>query len=53
LKTRKVLTFNNSAAVTGVPLGKVNALVVPFIVSVTGRVSVASAGITLETTTVK
>jgi hypothetical protein len=53
LNTRIVLTFNSSAAVTGVPLGRANALVVPFIVRVTGRVVVASEGITSEITIVK
>jgi hypothetical protein len=43
-----LLTFNNSAAVTGVPFGKVNALVVPFIVRVIGNVVVVPVGITLS-----
>jgi hypothetical protein len=41
-----LLTFSNSAAVTGVPLGRVKALVTPFIEKVTGSVVVASAGMT-------
>ena len=48
-----VLTFNNSAAVTLVPLGRVKFLVVPFIVRVTGSVVVVSAGITSEIAIVK
>ena len=47
------LVLSNSAAVTGVPLGSVSALVVPFKVSVTGSVVVASAGTTSEMRTVK
>jgi hypothetical protein len=53
LNTNIVLTFNNSAAVTLVPLGSVKFLVVPFIVRVTGRVVVASAGTTSEITIVR
>jgi len=48
LNTNILLTFSNSAAVTGVPFGKVRDLVVPFIVRVTGSVVVASAGTTLS-----
>jgi hypothetical protein len=53
LNTKIVLTFNSSAAVTLVPLGRVKLLVVPFIVKVIGRVAVASDGITSEITIVK
>jgi hypothetical protein len=53
LNTVIVFTFNNSAAVTLVPLGRVKFLVVPFIVRVTGRVVVASAGTTSEIAIVK
>jgi hypothetical protein len=48
-----VLTFNSSAAVTFVPLGRVKFLVVPFIVRVTGSVVVASEGTTSEIAIVK
>jgi hypothetical protein len=48
-----LLTFNNSAAVTGVPFGRVNALVVPFMVRVIGSVVVVSVGITLSIMTVR
>jgi hypothetical protein len=47
LNTRILLTFSNSAAVTGVPLGKVNGFVTSLRVRVTGKVVVASAGITV------
>jgi hypothetical protein len=48
LNTNILLTFSNSAAVAGVPFGRTSALVVPFMVSVTGRVAVVSAGTTLS-----
>jgi hypothetical protein len=53
LNTIILLTFSSSAAVTGVPLGRVSALVTSFSVRLTGRVAVASAGITLSITTVR
>ena len=40
-----LLTFSNSAAVTGVPLGRVKALVTPFIEKVTGRTDFLLDGI--------
>jgi hypothetical protein len=48
-----VLTLRRSEAVTGVPFGKTRALVVPFIVRVTGKVAVVSAGTTSLITIVK
>lgn len=45
LNTRKTLVANKSATVTAAPLGSVKFRVVPFKVSVTGSVVVASAGI--------
>jgi hypothetical protein len=48
-----LLTFKRAAAVTGVPLGNVKFLVVPFIVRLTGNVVVASAGTTVSIMIVK
>jgi hypothetical protein len=53
LNTKIVFTPNNSAAVTLVPLGRVKFLVVPFIVRVTGKIAVVSAGIVSEIAIVK
>jgi len=53
LNNRIVLTFSRSAAVTLVPFGRVRFLVVPFILSVIGKVAVVSAGITSEIATVR
>jgi hypothetical protein len=53
LNTRIVLVSNSSAAVTLVPFGSIRLLVTPFIVRVTGKVVVASAGITSEIAIVK
>jgi hypothetical protein len=47
-----LLTFKSSAAVTGVPFGRVKGLVTSFKVRLTGSVAVVPAGITLLIITV-
>lgn len=53
LKISITFVLRTSATVTAVPFGKVNALVMPFSVSVTGSVVVASDGIAFSMRTVK